>query len=76
MKNIDRKEYMDFLIRSKDKQIIKVVSGVEDVENTTLFELYRDYLLDNGITPEQIIFINFEDLAYEEYTIIENFINT
>ena len=28
MIRIDRKEYLNFLIESKDKQIIKVVSGV------------------------------------------------
>lgn len=68
MKNINRKEYIDFLIRSKDKQIIKVISGVRRCGKSTLFLLYRDYLLENGVLPEQIISINFEDLAYEEYT--------
>lgn len=68
MKNIERKEYLDFLIRSKDKQIIKVISGVRRCGKSTLFELYRDYLLKNDVLPEQIISINFEDLAYEEYT--------
>ena len=28
MIRIDREEYLDFLIKSKDKKIIKVVSGV------------------------------------------------
>ena len=68
MKNIERKEYLDFLIRSKDKQIIKVISGVRRCGKSTLFELYRDYLLKNGVLPEQIIAINFEDLDFEEYT--------
>ena len=68
MKNIERKEYLDFLIRSRDKQIIKVISGVRRCGKSTLFELYRDYLLKNEVLPEQIISINFEDLDYEEYT--------
>lgn len=68
MKNIERKEYLDFLIRSKDKQIIKVISGVRRCGKSTLFELYRDYLLKNEVLPEQIIAINFEDLDFEEYT--------
>lgn len=68
MENIERKEYLDFLIRLKDKQIIKVISGVRRCGKSTLFELYRDYLLKNGVLPEQIIDINFEDLDFEEYT--------
>ena len=68
MKNIERKEYLDFLIRSKDKQIIKVISGVRRCGKSTLFGLYRDYLLENGVLSEQIIAINFEDLDFEEYT--------
>lgn len=68
MKNIERKEYLDFLIRSKDKQIIKVISGVRRCGKSTLFGLYRDYLLENRVLSEQIIAINFEDLDFEEYT--------
>lgn len=68
MIRIDRKEYLDFLIKSKDKQIIKVVSGVRRCGKSTLFEIYKDYLLENGVEKIQIIFINFEDMDYEELT--------
>ena len=68
MIRIDRKEYLDFLIRSKDKQIIKVVSGVRRCGKSTLFEIYKDYLLKNGVEQNQIISINFEDMNYEELT--------
>ena len=68
MIRIDRKEYLDFLIKSKDKQIIKVVSGVRRCGKSTLFEIYKDYLLKNGVEKIQIISINFEDMNYEELT--------
>ena len=68
MIRIDRKEYLDFLIKSKDKQIIKVVSGVRRCGKSTLFEIYKDYLLKNGVGKNQIISINFEDMDYEELT--------
>ncbi|PHI13852.1 ATP-binding protein [Fusobacterium polymorphum] len=68
MIRIDRKEYLDFLIRSKDKQIIKVVSGVRRCGKSTLFEIYKDYLLKNGVEKIQIISINFENMDYEELT--------
>ena len=68
MIRIDRKEYLDFLIKSKDKKIIKVVSGVRRCGKSTLFEIYKDYLLKNGVEKIQIISINFEDMDYEELT--------
>ncbi len=66
MNRIERKEYLEFLINLKDKQIIKVVSGVRRAGKSTLFDIYRDYLLENGIGKEQIISVNFEDMEYEE----------
>ena len=65
MKSIVRKEDIDFLIRSKDRHIIKVVSGVRRCGKSTLFELYREYLLQSGVKKSQIIAINFEDLRHE-----------
>lgn len=66
MKRIERKEYLDWLIRQKEKQIIKVVTGVRRCGKSTLFEIYRDYLLENGVEPTQIISLNFEDIEYED----------
>ena len=68
MIRIDRKEYLDFLVKSKDRQIIKVVSGVRRCGKSTLFEIYKDFLLENGVAKNQIISINFEDMDYEELT--------
>jgi len=65
MSNVFRSEYLDFLIRSKDRNIIKVVSGVRRCGKSTMFELFREYLLENGVKKEQIISINFEELEYE-----------
>jgi len=68
MERIQRPEYLDFLIRSRDKQIIKVLSGVRRCGKSTLFEIYRDYLIGNGVNENQIISINFEDIEYEALT--------
>ena len=63
---INRKEYLEKLKKLKDKQIIKVVTGVRRCGKSTLLKQFRDYLMNEcGVTQEQIIFINFEDLAYE-----------
>lgn len=66
MKYVVRKDYLDFLIRHKDHQIIKVVSGIRRSGKSTLLEIYKDYLLNNNVDDSQIIWINFEDLDYEE----------
>jgi len=65
VKSVVRKEDLDFLVRSKDRQIIKVVSGVRRCGKSTLFEMFREHLLKNGVKKSQIIEINFEDLEYE-----------
>ena len=68
MKIIKREEYLNWLIRWKERQIIKVVSGVRRSGKSTMFEIYRNYLLQNGVDARQIIAINFEDVEYEHLT--------
>ena len=68
MKRLERPDYLNWLISHKDEQIIKVVTGVRRCGKSTIFEIYRDYLLAHGVLPEQIIALNFEDLDYEELT--------
>lgn len=65
---IQREEYLNRLITLKDKQIIKVITGVRRCGKSKLLELYQQWLLENGVEKEQIISINFEDLDFEELT--------
>jgi len=58
---INRQEYLNFLIRLKDQNIIKVVTGVRRCGKSTLFFLYQNYLLENGVKKDQIISYNFEN---------------
>jgi len=61
MKNlIERKEYLDKLLSYKDKDIIKVVTGLRRSGKSTLLELFRNRLLGNNVMPEQTQFYNFE----------------
>ncbi len=59
---IERKQYLDNLISLRDKQIIKVITGVRRCGKSTLFELYINYLKNIGISDNQIIFVNLEDI--------------
>jgi predicted AAA+ superfamily ATPase len=63
---IQRQEYLDSLISFRDKQLIKVVTGVRRCGKSTLFELYQDYLRTEGVTDEQIIAVNLEEGEYDE----------
>ena len=65
--NIIREEYLNKLIALKDKHIIKIVTGIRRCGKSTLFELYQDYLVNNGVLSEQIISINFEDYDSMHY---------
>lgn len=62
---INRPEYLDFLIRNKDRHIIKVVSGIRRCGKSTMFDIYRRHLLDDGVKQEQILYLNLEDIEYE-----------
>lgn len=66
MKRIGRKDYLDWLIKWKEHQIIKVVTGVRRCGKSTLFDIYQEYLLEHEVLNEQIIAINFEDLDFED----------
>ena len=64
--NIIREKYLNKLIALKDKHIIKIITGIRRCGKSTLFEIYQDYLINSGVSSEQIISINFEDYDYEE----------
>ena len=75
---IDRSEYLNVLKRFKDKDIIKVVTGIRRCGKSTLLDIYKEYLLNNGINDDQIISINLEDLKYNfitDYMSLYNYIN-
>ena len=74
---VQRHDYLDQLKKWKDKSVIKVITGIRRCGKSTLLELYREYLKTQGVTDDQIISINFEELEYEElldYKALYNFI--
>lgn len=80
---IDRKEYLENLINFKEKKVIKVITGIRRCGKSTMFELYQDYLVSQGIEKERIVSINLEDGNYRMlrdpqrlYDYIENLLIT
>ena len=65
---LQRKEYLDKLIAFRDKQIIKIVTSIRRCGKSTLLRLYQEWLKAQGVSENQIISINFEDMDYEELT--------
>ena len=63
---VQRNEYLEQLIKWKDEQVIKVVTGIRRCGKSTLLEMYQDYLKTQGVSEDQIISINFEELEYED----------
>ena len=73
---IERTEYLEELKRWKDKDLIKVITGIRRCGKSTLFQLFIDYLKSTGISNEQIISINLEDADYnfEDYKQLYDYI--
>lgn len=65
---IERTEYLNKLIAFRDKQLIKIITGIRRCGKSTLLKIYRDWLKEQGVQEEQMISINFEDLDYDELT--------
>ena len=65
---IIREEYLNKLKLLKDKNIIKIVTGIRRCGKSTLLLQFRDWLIEQGVKKSQIILINFEDLEYEDLT--------
>ena len=68
---ITRYEYLEDLISFKDKNLIKVITGIRRCGKSTMFQIYEDYLRENGISDTQIISINLEEGEYREYRTAE-----
>lgn len=65
---VQRPNELEFLRKNMNQPLIKVVLGVRRAGKTTLFRLFRDYLLQQGVTEQQIISVNFDDFHHHDLT--------
>ncbi len=63
---IPRNIYMNTLMSFKDKDMVKIVTGIRRCGKSTLLDMFSDNLLESGVPAENIIRLNFESLQYEE----------
>lgn len=75
---IARDEYLNILKRFKDKELIKVITGIRRCGKSTLLDIFQEYLKESGVEENQIISINLEDLEYNfitDYMALYKYIN-
>ncbi len=58
---VKRETYLKKLRQLKDRNLIKVITGIRRCGKSTLLEDFKNELLNEGITPDKIIFLNFEE---------------
>ena len=73
---IERLEYLEKLKKWKDKDVIKVVTGIRRCGKSTLYELFINYLHSVGIDSKHIISINLEapDYDFQNYKDLYNYV--
>jgi len=67
MKQIERVDYMKLLIGLRDKNLIKVLTGVRRCGKSTVMQMFRDYLIADNVGENQIVFMNFETLENHKW---------
>ena len=59
---IERKEYMERLRAWRDKQVIKVITGVRRCGKSFLLEMHQEWLRAQGVPAKNIVYVNLEDM--------------
>ena len=69
----ERPEYLNQLIKFKDTDFIKVITGVRRSGKSVLLMLFQEHLIKEGVPDDQIIYMNFESFEYQTITTEEKF---
>ncbi len=68
MEYINRPVFLERLIKEKDLDIVKVITGIRRAgKSVLLFKIFYQYLLNQGIKEEQIIKIDLETYKNKKY---------
>jgi len=68
MKMVSRPIYLKTLMEFKDKNIIKIVTGIRRSGKSTLLKLFAEQLRKDGVKDENIIEMNFESIRFKDIT--------
>lgn len=61
-----RNEYLERLNNLRHKKLIKIVTGIRRCGKSTILEMFRVQLLNEGVEENQIIFLNLEEYENKE----------
>ena len=65
---IERKQYLDKLIRKKENGLIKVITGIRRCgKSFLLFKIYYDYLVSEGVSKDNIICLALDETQNIKY---------
>lgn len=67
-----REQYLNQLINGKDLNLIKVITGVRRSGKSTLLLQYKDYLINQKVLENDIIYMNFESAKFYD---IKNYVD-
>lgn len=63
---INRPEYLKLLIQNRDVDLVKIITGIRRCGKSSLLDLFHQYLLESGVSDENIIHMNLESLRYRD----------
>ena len=63
---IIREKYLNKMIILKDTEFIKVITGLRRSGKSTLMQMFKEYLLNNQVKEDNIIYMNFESALYDD----------
>lgn len=62
---LQRPTYLKQLIQFTDTDFIKIITGVRRAGKSVLLSLFKDYLLQENVSEDHIIYMNFERFDYQ-----------
>ena len=64
---INRPKQLENILRFRDTpELIKVITGVRRSGKSTLLQLYRRRLIDDGVPESAVVYVNFEDFRFRD----------
>ena len=67
MEIYERPLYLDRLVKWRDRDMIKVVTGIRRAGKSTILSIFRNKLATLGVSPDQMVSVNFEDPDVPEF---------
>lgn len=68
MREVNRQEYIDWLDRHRNNQLVKIITGIRrSGKSYLLFTLYKRHLVQQGIPEDHIIALALDDFGNRQY---------